>query len=235
MDDTSKIIRRETEKIQIVIDTRSGYNMQLVKPYFRVRPEDIDPSVLPYDSHEYDTPLYEIGNYSGGSGFVMPFIAFLNLKTPINRWSYELDKQNKRYVNIIQNEIDKVFANDAKKAAMIIDHKSYEETPERYMLRPLLYHESLQSRYNAYPLLSYENDGSWVSKYGWDILNTLRLYDDDVNLESLMTDVNSSTKIFFRNSDPNKITLFGSSGREPLARWGIWEKMHVSKEYNYNT
>lgn len=62
----------------------------------------------------------------------------------------------KQHMKTIQDEIDSIFVHDAKIASKIMDHRSYIDTPERYMLAPLLLSKELRARYQAIPLLIYE-------------------------------------------------------------------------------
>ena len=66
--------------------------------------------------------------------------------------NYVLD-DNTVFSKMLQKEIDGVFSSDAKKAALIIDQRGYEETPERYMLGPLVIHDELCERYGVTPML----------------------------------------------------------------------------------
>ena len=73
----------------------------------------------------------------------------------------------------LQVEIDKIFSKDARKAALIIDQKSYDETPERYILGALLNSNDLCNRYGTTPLLKYGKNSEYLVELQMRSLSSL--------------------------------------------------------------
>ena len=154
----------------------------------------------------------------------LPHEVDIRLKGPATDWIPELRKGNKEYIEKLQNEIDLIFKADAKKAAMIIDQKSYDEIPERYMLGTLLSSDELCKYYGVRPLLGYpisdrdESDHFKKSEYQRRITWLIGFFGNrDIRISNARTQIHGISEEFnfVKRSD------YDDSYSEIYSQWGL--------------
>ena len=101
-----------------------------------------------------------------------------------------------------------MFRKDARKAAMIIDQKSFDDTPERYMFGPLLYSEELCRYYGVSPIIKYGNSFDWMKDISVDTKWTVY-----VKFYDIMVDY-SFINFYCKNHD-GTVIIHGDSEFEP--------------------
>ena len=240
----NEIIVRETPNMRIHIYLDNPDNC--LYQNLRIREKNDIPATL--YGYDYDPSMgfIDVGYYEGsvsGCYIESPFNLVISLKTPLEKWNDPKYNGSHEFMDIIQNEIDKVFKLDARKAALIIDQKSYDDTPERYMLVPLMNSEPLRKRYDTTPLLKYGNGHQYLSdiptfnrKYGpsRDLLFMLADHQNmdfycmnNGRIESIQGQILDNDGTLYEDVEYGRINT--KSQVTNLATWGLYGKRRPSE------
>ena len=234
MEDHSYIVKIESSNISIEFQPNYSDYTILNKGYRVLRSrQTLDRT---------DSPRWLISGFSGDIipdrfdgtlRITNPFELHISFKDQAVNWSDGLKSNDRlKYLNLIQAEVDKIFAVVAERAAMIIDQQSYDDTPERYMLVPLLMNDMLCERYGVTPILKYGSNNSIYIK-DCDIgpmnglLDKFNIFpsvdffmtrnDGVLKLDGIRTHGGSDTRVY-----PEEVRSI--QDKEILAKWGLLGK-----------
>lgn len=183
----------------------------------------------PYGIKEGDI---SIGEYDDKKVIISPFEITIRLKEEANHWKEPLSRHDPEYIQLLQDEIDKVFRSDARKAAMIIDQKSYDETQERYMFAPIMISDEFRSRYCVKPLLMFNEQDDGIKSFGFGnryMLGLFLMHPED-NFYIIPKNENKLGVPMLKSDDNGyhaaypPTELFALNEVEDIAKWGLLGK-----------
>lgn len=229
--DASDIIVRETDSMTVHIEPLSYMSETLARGLVINATDSMIffksnlPSTLKHDIYIHENN-YIASNYM----ITVPFNCSIKLKTDLDDWLGGSTTVTRKMIRYIQRELDKLFKIEASSASKITDYKSYINSPESYMLIPLLLHGTYRKRYGHTPMMLMNDEHDVLKTNVFSTYSFAEILKFTSNNEFGIDNILNPTMVTIKNrrkTYSNLVQLLSTEKKyatELLSWWGVPER-----------